>query len=149
MGRKSNTKSRILGCGIFDKSKLDAETIQMLLKNATATLSQEGGAAAHQATWVEGIPDGLSDEYQRYLTLLRQKQAVLERVMSLGRTHLYRSEVQMLERECTQLHNECLDASVHMRDSYANVPDSCKRQLNYLVNFDRFLLSEWLRIERE
>jgi hypothetical protein len=149
MGMKSYNQSWIYGCAADAKSQLCAETTQILLKNATDTLSPEDEAEASQEAWVEGWPDGLLDEYQRYIKLLQQKKVVVERIMSSRGTQLHHPEVQMLERECTRLHNECLDASMHMRDSYTNVPEGFKSELNYLVNFDRFLLWTWQWIERD
>jgi hypothetical protein len=104
-------------------------------------LSPEDEAAARREARAKGWPDGLLEEYQHYITLLRQTKTVLDRIISLRATRLHCPEMQVLETERARLVNERLDASIHMRDTYTDVPEETKSELHYLVNLDKSVLS--------
>lgn len=120
------------------KAPMHAESVQTLLENAVHNLSPESEAAARFGARAKGWPDGLVEEYQRYITLLHEKKAVLQLVSLLRGTVLDNPEKQVLETERAWICNECLDASIHMRDTYTNVPEETRSELNYLVNLDKF-----------
>lgn len=68
-----------------------AKGVKTLLESAIHNLSPEDEAAARHGARAQGWPDGLFDEYQRYITLLQQTKAVLDRIMPLRGTSLLAS----------------------------------------------------------